>query len=456
MKYAKYSVLTSALLMSLQVTAAELVPKDMWASGFAKGTEIVSIQAQSQRVAVSNSEEGLVDVLGISAKGLHAQSRFADLVEEGEEITAVAFHPKHDYLAIAVRHADALQRGRVLVLDATKGAPLASLPIGVWPDSLAFSPDGQHLLVANEGEGYVPLGKGFVTARGSLSLLKTAGEPAQWQHQEISLPALHGHPDMVAPQHGRKLEREINGAEITLPFDNSPEHLEPEYVAFSPDGRFAYVSLQENNAVLQLDIAKGSIAQVWGMGMTQHAADAKEDGQYQADFALTALREPDGIALTPDGAYLLTADEGDTEPKVKKLKAGQPAGGGRTLSIFNAATGAFVADTGAQLDDMASAAGVYPDARSPAKGSEPENVVSFVADEQLWAVVALERADALALVSLENIAEPKVVQVLPLGEGAGSGEIAPEGLAHVVIEGRHYVVTGLEESGQVALLELVL
>ena len=442
--------------MALPLSAAQLTLQQVWNSGFAKGTEIVSVQAATQRVAVSNSEEGLVDVLQLSPQGLQPIARFADVLSDGEEMTAVAFHPQHDYLALAVRSGDALKPGRVLVLDAKVGQPLASLPIGVWPDSLAFSPDGQHLLVANEGEGYVPVGAGYVTARGSLSLLRAVGEPAAWQHQEIALPALHGHPGMVEPQHGRKLEREINGQELTLPFDNSPEHLEPEYVTFSPDSRFAYVSLQENNAVLKVDVAKASIAQIWGLGMTQHPADVQEDGQYRPDYALTALREPDGISVTPDGAYLLTADEGDTEPKVKKLKAGQPAAGGRTLSIFAASNGQLIADTASQLDDMAAAAGVYPDARSPAKGAEPENVLSFIAGDTLWAVVALERADALALVDLSDIKAPKVVQVLGLGEGAGSGNLAPEGLAYLPLDGRHYVLAGLEKSGQVALVELKL
>ena len=68
------------------------------------------------------------------------------------------------------------------------------------------------------------------------------------------------------------------------------------------------------------------------------------------------------------GRFFITADEGDT-----RNAAGQSGvRGGRTISVFDAQTGAFIADTGAQLDDAAAAAGVYPDLRSNRGGSEPE------------------------------------------------------------------------------------
>lgn len=118
-------------------------------------------------------------------------------------------------------------------------------------------------------------------------------------------------------------------------------------------------------------------------------------------------------------------------------------------------SGKLLGDTGSQLDDMAAQAGVYPDARSPNKGSEPEGVVSFDAFGKRLAVATLERADALALIDLDLAEQPKVLQVVGAGEGAGSGNLAPEGLAHVEREGRHFLVTGLEKSGNVAVFELL-
>ena len=192
-----------------------------------------------------------------------------------------------------------------------------------------------------------------------------------------------------------------------------------------------------------------------GLGTVRHAADIIDDGTYDPSAELFALREPDGIAVSADGRYLISADEGDSDPKIGKTKAGLPSGGGRTLSVFDAISGKLLGDTGSQFDDKAAEAGVYPDARSPNKGSEPEGVVSFDAFGKRLAVATLERADALALIDLDQPAQPKVLQVIGAGEGAGSGNLAPEGLAHVEKDGRHYLVTGLEKSGNVALFELV-
>ncbi len=180
-----------------------------------------------------------------------------------------------------------------------------------------------------------------------------------------------------------------------------------------------------------------------------------EDGKFQADAELFALREPDAISVTADDHYLITADEGDTDPKASKTKSGLPTGGGRTVSVFDAESGQLLGDTGAQLDAMAAKAGIYPDHRSPNKGAEPEGVVSFDAFGQRLAVATLERADGLALLDLSKPEQPQVLQVVAVGEGAGTGDLAPEGLAHVEHEGRHFLLTGLEKSGNVALFELV-
>ncbi|HSX72100.1 MAG TPA: hypothetical protein VLF16_14310, partial [Pseudomonas sp.] len=204
-----------------------------------------------------------------------------------------------------------------------------------------------------------------------------------------------------------------------------------------------------------VDVASAKLLKVFGAGTSEHAADLKEDGEYKPEATLLALREPDGISVTADGRYLVTADEGDTDPKASKTKGGLPTGGSRSVSVFDAQSGELVGDTGSQLDDMAAQAGIYPDDRSPNKGSEPEGVVAFEAFGKPLVVAALERANGLALIDLSEPKQPKVVQVLPAGEGAADGDLAPEGLAHVEHEGRHYLVTGLEKSGSVALFEVV-
>lgn len=437
-------------------SAIELQPLALYQSGFAAGTEIVSVQATSMRVAVSNSGEGLVDILQLDpAKGLERIARHKLVAEGAGEITSVAFHPREDIFAVCVRDSDGLKSGHVEFRAAADGALLKSVEIGIWPDSVAFSPNGDFVVVANEGEGYVRDGEGFRSGEGSISLIDLRGGVTAAKHTLIKLPDLAGVVGATQKEHQRLLERVIDGEELKVPFGTSPEHIEPEYVVFSPDGARAYVSLQENNAIAVVDVLQGKLDKVFGLGTVRHAADIVDDGKYDPSAELFALREPDALAVSADGRYLISADEGDSDPKIAKTKPGLPSGGGRTVSVFDALNGTLLGDTASQLDDKAAEAGVYPDARSPNKGSEPEGVVSFDAFGQRIAVATLERADALALIDLDRPAQPKVLQVIGVGEGAGSGLLAPEGLAHVEHNGRHFLVTGLEKSGNVALFELV-
>ncbi|MFZ3152327.1 choice-of-anchor I domain-containing protein [Pseudomonas sp.] len=437
-------------------SALELKPLALYQSGFAAGTEIVSAQASSLRVIVSNSAEGLVDVLQLDpAKGLKRIARHNLLAAGTGEITSAIFHPSEDLFAVCIRNSDGLKNGRVELRAAADGKLLNTVEIGIWPDSLAFSPKGDFIVVANEGEGYVRDGEGFRSGDGSISLIDLRGGVAAATHSLITLPDLKGVEGATQAEHKRLLERMIDGEELKVPFGTSPEHIEPEYVTFSPDGARAYVSLQENNAIAVIDVLQGKLDKVFGVGSVRHAADIVDDGQYQPTAELFALREPDALAVSADGRYLISADEGDTDPKIAKTKAGLPSGGGRTLSVFDAISGKLLGDTGNQLDARAAQAGVYPDARSPNKGSEPEGVVSFDAFGKRLAVATLERADSLALIDLDAPEQPKVLQVVGAGEGAGSGKLAPEGLAHIEHNGRHFLVTGLEKSGNVALFELL-
>lgn len=49
-------------------SAVELKPLSVYRSGFPAGTEIVSVQASSMRVLVSNCERGLVDLLRLDPR----------------------------------------------------------------------------------------------------------------------------------------------------------------------------------------------------------------------------------------------------------------------------------------------------------------------------------------------------------------------------------------------------
>lgn len=424
-----------------------------------KNTEIVSIQETTQRIALSCSAQGIVEIISIAnPEAPEALYRFK--VTDNEEISSVTFHPTANFFAVAVINQDLFAAGKVQIHDASSGKLLKTFAAGVHPDSAVFSPNGKYLVVANEGEAYRYNNKRYESPEGSITHVFLGNGLQDAAVTQIPLSDYSDVAGMLHKSHARALEREVTGGnsdeEIEIPLqDNSPANTEPEFVAFSPDSARAYVSLQENNGVVVIDTAAAKIEGVFGLGMTEHLADIRDDDKVQFDKKIWALREPDGIAVSPDGKFLLTADEGDTEPKAAKVLGGKPVGGGRTLSVFDAGTGEFIADTGNQLDEMAHAAGLYPDGRSDNKGSEPENVVSFHVNNRLFAAVGLERANAVALVLLEDPAHPKVVAVTPVDPEAGQGgKFAPESLAHYQSGDRHYIFSANEKSGSMSVMRV--
>ncbi len=393
------------------------------------GAEIISVAGD--RAVLSNAGDGSVDVLDVSDP-LDVKLIRRIKVPELAGLNSVAIHPTKDYfLAVAGSPAPAAApiNGKVLAFRLSDGALIAQAEVGIQPDSVAISPDGNVAVVANEAEAPATGDNG---GPGSLSVVNLSGfdpaAPAPLNVTQIPLPSLAGAPGFSTGRFddiGR------------LPIDNTPATLEPESVAFSPDSQFAYVTLQENNGVVRLNLADNSLA-FFGLGQTAHLADLTNGGGYNPVEVLTAFREPDGIAVIEIGGvrYFVTADEGDTRPSAGSAGVR----GGRTVSVFDANTGALVGDTAGQLDDIAALFGAYPDNRSNRGGSEPEVLDAIVFDGRTIVAVGLERANGVALVDVSNPAAPRVYQFIATG-------VAPEGVKLVVKNGALYVFAANEVSG---------
>ncbi|THF67624.1 hypothetical protein E7T06_20205 [Deinococcus sp. Arct2-2] len=96
---------------------------------------------------------------------------------------------------------------------------------------------------------------------------------------------------------------------------------EPEYITVAPDGKAAYVTVQESNAVATLDLTTGTWAGLKSLGFKDHSAagmglDASDkDGAINIqNWPVQGAYMPDAIASFASGGqtYLLTANEGDT------------------------------------------------------------------------------------------------------------------------------------------------
>jgi DNA-binding beta-propeller fold protein YncE len=468
-------------------------------SAGANGTEIVAVHAASQRAYLTVGDATAIDVLSLAEPRKPARlMRIALEVPKGGDLTSVAVHPSGEFIAVTIESTEPA-KGRLELRDTKDGVLLRTLEVGVGPDAVKFSADGRWAVVCNEAEQffYDRAARRFWSESGSVSIVDFSRGAREATVRHVAMPDLSGLPGITGAAEKRKLERSVdfdgdgrfasvidlngdgdtedegvavgtlNGVEIALNESDgefeiklpltgaTPDLLEPEVAAFGADHRTAYVVLQENNTVVVIDAVDARVLRSFALGATEHVADLTDDERALFTERLRALREPDGIALTPDGKYLVTADEGDTDPKASKTRPGLPAGGGRTVSVFDATTGALLGDTGNGLDEAAAKAGVYPDARSPNKGSEPEMVVAFELDGVAHAAASLERANAAALISLADPRAPRVVAVAAIDRMEKGGKVAPEGIAHYQSpDGRHWLLTGNEKKGTLSIFEL--
>jgi DNA-binding beta-propeller fold protein YncE len=470
-------------------------PVSRYDSGYVEGTEIVSVQQSTLRAVLSNFATGEVDVLDVSQpQHVHRKARFNLKLSKGEELTSVAFHPTLDLFAAVI---DAGNRpGRLETRSATTGLLMDRVVVGFGPDSVVFSEDGKLAMIANEGEDFLfePSSKQFFTPEGSISMVHLSQSGHIVSHKNLELANAINYEGFVVSKGGRFMEREIdwNGDGIiskNMDFDgngkidkkkvllgsfegqdvsgmetkgeqkilipiktHSPALLEPEYIAISPDAKKAYVTLQEDDAVAVVDLVSEQVISYYGLGATQHKTDARYDGWVKFDQSMMGLREPDGITTVANGRYFVTADEGDTDTDNSAPAEGQPTSGGRSVSVFDAATGTLLGDTGSQIDEVAFANKVYPERRSSKKGSEPEMLVALDLDGVPYVAVGMERAGSVELISLADPFHPKVVA---LGKIGGDEDKSPEGIAHFVVDGEHYLLTANEMSGTVECFKIV-
>lgn len=469
-------LLALTVSLSLGSAATHAVPmlvfEEVWAETGA-GAEIVAIDATNNRV-FSTTGDG-VEVRALEDDGSYTKGELIgtfSIPNGGVNSVAV----KNGIVAIAAAAQIVTNDGTVTFFDAgadpNGASPLDTVAVGALPDMLTFTPDGSKVLVANEGE---PNDDYTTDPEGSVSVIDidTSG----------SFSATVTHLDFNAFD-SEKSAIENEGGRIFGPGASVSRDLEPEYIAVSPDGTQAFVTLQENNAVAIIDLDTNTVTDVQGLGFKDHSLPGNEldasdrdntDGNLQ-NWPVFGMYQPDSIvSYTVAGeTYYVTANEGDAreyegtpgfveEERVKDIQLdlnddgiadtfsplqddeqlgrlnvtdtiGDTDGdglfeqlyafGARSMSIWDD-QGMLVGDTGSTIEQMIR--DMFPDqwedGRSDNKGPEPEALEVVVLNGVPYALLGLERTDGFMVFDISNPTNPVYLDYI-----FNDRDEAPEGI----------------------------
>lgn len=233
--------------------------------------EIVDFHPATRRAFVVNSRASRVSVLQLGARGFEREERSLeprrDLVGFAMgQITSLAV--SGDLLAVAACATANDQRGRVIFYSARELRYLGDVAVGFGPDMLTFTADGRRLLVANEGEQVRNSAQRILAdPEGSVSVIDVSRGPGHATVAHARFSSFDGRIEefrnagVRIPQLGDSLF-EAGEGELRLSMD-----LEPEYIAVAADGKTAWVSLQENDAVAVLDVASATFTDILPLGV---------------------------------------------------------------------------------------------------------------------------------------------------------------------------------------------
>ncbi|HSK11653.1 MAG TPA: choice-of-anchor I family protein, partial [Phnomibacter sp.] len=458
--------------------------------------EISAFDPATKRLFVVNNDgnNNRIDVLDFSDPANPVKIHEIPVAPFGGIINSVAV--SDGKLAGAIQASIKTMPGKVVVFATADHSVIREVTVGALPDMVTFSPDGNYIVTADEGEpdNYLPNNS---NPEGTVSIIEV--------NRGYAVTTLN-----FAKFEAQKDALMAKGLRVFGPGATFAQDMEPEYVTISSNSRTAWVSLQENNAIAKVDLRTRTITDLFPLGFKDYSKPGNEmdlsdlDGSYGnfKKWPVYGIYQPDAIVVSErNGApFIFSANEGDSrsaedfpgyeelvrvnngsvvlEPTVfdpafawknnanlgrlnitntlgRDPATGRYTGlyslGGRSFSIWNGNTGEQIFDSGNELDRkavMAFNAGLGPniDNRSDDKGIEPEGLALGRVGNRNLLFVGLERANAVAIYNVTDIERPQFLQWLPSGE-------RPEGVLFISADkspnGKSLLVVSSENDGTV-------
>ena len=466
-------LLVSSLFVAGLAAAAEQVLSFQW-QWTHKHSDIANPAGQSSEIPAFDRKTNTLWVAGVVGvdvldAGTGALVEHIDTTPYGA-VNSVAIHD--GLAAFAIESATRTLPGVVLFYDTQTRAlspGISTVPVGALPDMLTFTRDGRKLLVANEGSPAtygacigtsVPrvFGAPALDPAGSVTIIDMATRTV------VATPGFSGVP--------------VSGDNVRT---TTGMDFEPEYIAISRDGRKAFVTLQEANAIAVLDLRSHTFTKIIGLGAKDFSLPGNQIDPYNNGTvafispSAKGLYMPDTMAAYDrrGKTYLVMANEGDfrgddgDRSAAGGLGAVVPlanlrisnsdsspgnlfAAGARSFSIRDE-HGNRVYDSGDILDKKAAELGIYDDGRSRDKGVEPEGVALLKIGGRTYAFIGLERAlkGAVAVFDITDPVKSTYVQMI-----VTDGDVAPEGLVAYRYSGDYYLAIANEVSRTTTLYRI--
>ncbi len=421
----------------------ELVQRGRYLGGAEAASEIVAYDAGTRRLFITNGAQNRIDVVSVANVDAPALLFSIPIASFGGTVNGVAV--RNGLVAAAIEGVPRTSPGRVVLFSAG-GTLLRNFVAGVQPDHVSFSPDGRFLLSANEGEF-----DGVTDPPGSVTLIDLANGVAKATANTIGFTGFDGDAAALRAAGVRIFPGRLPGVD-----------LEPEYIAVSPDGQQAWVTLQEANSFAIVDLALGAFTAIRPIPLIDHslpgnrldASDRDGPGSTAAiniaNWPIFGMHMPDTVASFGIGGatFYASAGEGDARaagpsdevragagayvldpvvfPNAAALKTNAMLGrlnvssidgnldgdaeferihvfGSRSFSIFDS-TGARVFDSGETLEQITAAA--FPlnfNSTNDANGSFDSRSDNKGPEPEALAVGTTPRGRTLAFVGLERI-----------------------------------------------------
>ncbi|WP_333694011.1 choice-of-anchor I family protein [Flavobacterium sp.] len=405
--------------------------------------EIVAHDPISQRLFATSAIANFLDIIDFSNPAAPSLISSVNMNPYGG-ITSVAV--KNGIVAVASPNANEVLDGSVVFFD-TNGTFLKQVTVGALPDMLTFTPDGTKVLTANEGQ---PNSNYSIDPEGSVSIIDISGGIANLTQSNVTTL-------LFTPFNAQEAALMASGVRKLKLTSTLSQDFEPEYITVSPDSQKAWVALQENNAIAEINLTNNTYTGVWALGtkdlsLPGNGFDASDNNNEVliANWPVKAFYIPDAIAsYTVNGTtYLITANEGDEKeysgfeervavganaygldaaifPNAAMLKQSHNLGrfratnlngnldadpefeeincvGARSFSIFNTATQQIVYDSGDDFERYTAAN--YPTLFNADHGSNTPKVRSRAKGPEPEGVTVATIADqTFAFVALERI-----------------------------------------------------